>query len=142
MRRNDYRGAAAVLLDRIQKLRMRGEGDARLAAADGGGGGGAGGEGGDDGGVGGGRGDGGVDVLDTPVTRQYLMLINVLSCVDQKQAWIATSDGFGGRDDARKKRKVVTLADVRKEYQDELDRIAAIQNNQFGFAAGDEMDIL
>jgi nuclear pore complex protein Nup160 len=40
------------------------------------------------------------------------------------------------------KRKIVTLADIRKEYQDELDRIAAIQNNQFGFAAGDEMEVL
>lgn len=123
IKRNDYRGAAAILVDRIQKLRNLGEAD-QLA---------------------------GDDVLDTAVTRAYLMLINVLSCVDKKQAWVTReespaverSDGsndsgsFGGG-----KRKVVTLADIRREYQDELDRIAAIQNNQFGFAADDEMDVL
>ncbi len=141
IRRNDYRGAAAVLLDRIQKLRRLGEGDHHhqltpAGAADNGDGNGSGG-----------------DVLDTPITRQYLMLINVLSCVDQKQAWIATettspaSANAGANAPAPApvpgpKRRVVTLADIRKEYQDELDRIAAIQNNQFGFAAGDEMEIL
>ena len=87
------------------------------------------------------------------------MLINVLSCVDPKQAWVVTEEGVGagvgigggdehnngnGNDALRPKRrrKVVTLADIRREYQDELDRVAAIQNNQFGFAAGDEMEIL
>ncbi|KAI1763445.1 nucleoporin Nup120/160-domain-containing protein [Hypoxylon sp. FL1150] len=118
IKRNDYRGAAAILLDRIQKLRQLGEGDQVT----------------------------GDDILDTAVTRQYLMLINVLSCVDQKQAWITIenparpSKGNSGVDLV--KRRVVTLADIRKEYQDELDRIAAINNNQFGFAADDEMEIL
>ncbi|KAI2466369.1 nucleoporin Nup120/160-domain-containing protein [Annulohypoxylon bovei var. microspora] len=117
IKRNDYRGAASILLDRIQKLRQLGEGDQVT----------------------------GDDILDTAVTRQYLMLINVLSCVDPKQAWI-TIEGqprpmkSGAQDIS--KRKVVTLADIRKEYQDELDRIAAIHNDQFGFAADDEMEIL
>lgn len=115
---NDYRGAASVLLDRIQKLKHAGEGDRFI----------------------------GDDVLDTPVTKQYLLLINALSCVDPNQAWIFmeelpppnTRDAkFQGE------RKVITLADLRKQYQEELDRIAAIQNNQFGFEAGDDvMDIL
>lgn len=118
IKRNDYRGAAAILLDRIQKLRQLGEGDQVT----------------------------GEDILDTAVTRQYLMLINVLSCVEQKQAWItiespARSSKVGSGSDLAK-RRVVTLADIRKEYQDELDRIAAIHNNQFGFAADDEMEIL
>ncbi|KAJ2987504.1 hypothetical protein NUW58_g4468 [Xylaria curta] len=120
IKRNDYRGAAAILLDRIQKLRQLGEGDQFTSE----------------------------DVLDTVITRQYLMLINVLSCVEQKQAWVTaeafprppTGTGKGTPDGG--KRRVVTLADIRKEYQDELDRIAAIQNNQFGFAADDEMEIL
>ncbi|EFX03513.1 hypothetical protein CMQ_441 [Grosmannia clavigera kw1407] len=204
---NDYRGAAAVLLDRLQKLQQAGEGDKFVSAI---------------GGVG-----GETDVLDTPVTRQYLMLINTLSCVEPKQAWIYTEDlslrvGSGGIDGdgdgdsvdiggngedaddsssvratvevdgddkdglaaaaadttttttatppiktngtkhkgtavssgsdamaellkkaaAAKRqpwRKVVTLADIRKQYQDELDRIAAIQNNQFEF--GDDEDV-
>ncbi|CAJ2513328.1 Uu.00g014470.m01.CDS01 [Anthostomella pinea] len=119
IKRNDYRGAAAILLDRIQKLRQLGEGDQLT----------------------------GDDVLDTAITRQYLMLINVLSCVEQKQAWITTEHTphqINGAEvvSGGSERKVVTLADIRKDYQEELDRIAAIQNNQFGFAAGDEMEIL
>lgn len=111
IKRNNFRGAASVLLDRIQKLRHAGEGD-RIA---------------------------GDDVLDTPVTRQYLLLINALSCVEPKQAWVF-DEGLPGVHEAGK-RRVVSLADVRKQYQDELDRIAAIQNNQFGFEADDVMDI-
>ncbi|KAI0489542.1 nucleoporin Nup120/160-domain-containing protein [Xylaria cf. heliscus] len=120
IKRNDYRGAAAILLDRIQKLRQLGEGDQFTSE----------------------------DVLDTVITRQYLILINVLSCVEQKQAWVTAEEfphppaGAGKGAPIGGKRKVVTLADIRKEYQDELDRIAAIQNNQFGFAADDEMEIL
>ncbi len=37
-------------------------------------------------------------------------------------------------------RKVISLADLRKQYQDELDRIAAIQNNQFEFVMVREED--
>ena len=70
------------------------------------------------------------------------MLINVLSCVETRQAWITTEAVTGATAGTGAKRRVVTLADIRKDYQDELDRIAAIQNNQFGFAAGDEMEIL
>ncbi|KAI0450657.1 nucleoporin Nup120/160-domain-containing protein [Xylaria acuta] len=120
IKRNDYRGAAAILLDRIQKLRQLGEGDQFTSE----------------------------DILDTVITRQYLMLINVLSCVEQKQAWVTTEEfphppaRAGKGAPVGGKRKVMTLADIRKEYQDELDRIAAIQNNQFGFTADDEMEIL
>jgi nuclear pore complex protein Nup160 len=101
------------VLDRIHKLRNAGEGDEAT----------------------------GEDILDTPVTRQYLLLINALSCVEPKQAWIydEVSTGFGQKDAG--KRKVVSLADIRKQYQDELDRIAAIHNNQFGFDAGDVMEL-
>lgn len=114
MKRQNLRGAAWVLLDRIQKLKLAGEGDKIT----------------------------GDDVLDTPVTRQYLLLINALSCVEPKQAWVF--DDGGVADEATglpRKRTVVSLADVRKQYQDELDRIAAIQNNQFGFEADDVMDL-
>ncbi|KAJ0114340.1 dna repair protein rad51 [Diaporthe amygdali] len=120
---NDYRGAAAVLHDRLQKLRQTGEAD-RL------------------------NGD---DVLDTAVTRQFLLLINALSCVDPKQAWITVEEAPAANGDARAdhdgaaakpRRKVVTLADLRRQYQAELDRIAAIQNNQFGFTAEDDDDVM
>lgn len=144
---NDYKGAAAALLDRTKKLKKLGEGDNLL----------------------------GDDVLDTPVTRQYLMLINALSCVEPKEAWIISEEeagthgkvitsgvdiqeaidflaGAGTKEAAELKeladptlsdvdrpwRRVLSLDDLRKDYQAELDRIAAIQNNQFDFAVGDE----
>lgn len=116
---NDYRGAAAVLHDRLQKLRQAGEGD-KLN---------------------------GEDTLDTTVTRQLLLLINALSCVDPKQAWITIEEvaslGPQGAQDGghAAKRKVVTLADLRRQYQAELDRIAAIQNNQFSIT-GDDDDVM
>ncbi len=160
---NDYRGGAAILLDRLQKLRAIGEAD-KLGAD---------------------------DSLDTQVTKQYLLLINALSCVTSKEAYIledvplgddsekgvedsdadASLDELaqaldaeqalgGGREEdavlkeAMKKfsrayiqetqpRRIVTLPDLRKQYQQELDRIVAIQNNQFGFAPDDDvvMDI-
>ncbi|KAF4971064.1 hypothetical protein FSARC_2012 [Fusarium sarcochroum] len=116
VKHNNYRGAASVVLDRIHKLRSAGEGDEAT----------------------------GEDILDTPVTRQYLLLINALSCVESKQAWIydeQPSTGFGRNSDGGK-RKVVSLADIRRQYQDELDRIAAIHNNQFGFEADDVMEIV
>lgn len=110
---NDYRGAAAVLHDRLQKLRQAGEGD-KLT---------------------------GEDVLDTAVTKQFLMLINALSCVDPKQAWITVEERpYDGA--SKPKRKVVTLADLRRQYQAELDRIAAIQNNQFGLTAEDDVMVI
>lgn len=111
IKHKNYRGAATVLFDRIQKLRAVGEGD-RIA---------------------------GDDTFDTPVTKQYLLLINALTCVEPKQAWIYDESNVDSDDVA--KRRLVTLADVRKQYQDELDRIAAIQNNQFGFEDDDVMDI-
>ncbi|RDL42087.1 Uncharacterized protein BP5553_02066 [Venustampulla echinocandica] len=118
IRRSDFRGAATISLERLQKLQQSGEGDRAL----------------------------GEDSLETPVTKQYVALINALSCVDPKQAWILSEEiprrGVGSKNGATPKRSVVTLDDIRKEYQGELDRIAAIENNQFALAGGDEMDVL
>ncbi|CAG8982746.1 hypothetical protein HYALB_00001027 [Hymenoscyphus albidus] len=120
IRRNDFRGAAAISLERLQRLQECGEGDKTLAQDD----------------------------LETPVTTQYKLLINALSCVDPKQAWILY-DQPQDRLSASKngntvevKRRVIMLDEIRREYQAELDRIAAIGNNQFAFQGGDEMDIL
>ncbi|KAG6191259.1 hypothetical protein E4U27_004784 [Claviceps purpurea] len=115
IKRNNYRGAASVLLDRVHKLKLAGEGDKIT----------------------------GDDVLETPVTRQYLLLINALSCVDPKQAWIFDEGSPALRQDGEgaAQRKVVSLVDIRKEYHDELDRIVAIQNNQFGFDTSDVMEL-
>jgi nuclear pore complex protein Nup160 len=115
IKRNNFRGAAAIALDRLQRLQNSGDGD-KITSEDG---------------------------LDTAVTRQYMSLINALSCVDPKQAWILAEEipksGINGAKVG--KRKLVTLDEIRRAYQDELDRIAAIQNNQFALADGDEMDM-
>lgn len=165
---NDYRGGAAVLLDRLQKLRRAGEGDKVNSLQE--------------------------DALDTQVTRQYLLLINALSCVPQQEAYILEDvspgeegDGQthkGGDDDLEGRldeltrkleaedgqtaaeaavsdeetalvekmkrfsarstqelppRRFLMLADLRKQYQQELDRIVAIQNNRFGFTGDDDV---
>ncbi|PVH87374.1 hypothetical protein DL98DRAFT_649633 [Cadophora sp. DSE1049] len=122
IKHNDFRGAAAISLERLQRLQQSGDGDKLI---------------GDDG-------------LETAVTRQYVTLINALSCVSEKQTWILSEEppqksntASIGSKAAPPKRKVVTLADVRKAYQAELDRIAAIENNQFAFGVDpDEMDVL
>ncbi len=117
IKRSDFRGAATISLERLQRLQQSGDGDKMI----------------------------GDDSLETPVTKQYIALINALSCVEPKQAWILSKEppkkGSTGKN-IQPKRKVVTLDDLRRSYQEELDRIAAIQNNQFAFGEGDEMDVL
>ncbi|KAI9732504.1 MAG: hypothetical protein M1818_007542 [Claussenomyces sp. TS43310] len=125
VKRNDFRGAAMVCVDRLQKLQISGGADPALS-----------------------RGEyAGQDALETPITNQYLALINALSCVDPKQAWILSESAYENFLDAGNrgvgvKSKVVTIQDARRGYQNELDRIAAIDSGQFDFAAIDEMDIL
>lgn len=124
IKRGDFRGAAAISLERLQRLIQAGYENQWI----------------------------GEGALETPVTKQYVALINALSCVDAKQAWILAEepqvpDKKGNKSSVgpakeKPKRRVVTLADVRREYQTELDRIAAIQNNQFAVFGGDEMDVL
>lgn len=87
--------------------------------------------------------------------------MNVLSCVEKENAWILAEQteeerearveearkrgkGAGG---AQKKvelgprRQVVSLEDVRREYQEELDRVAMVGAGRFAFGEGDEMDV-
>ncbi|KAL3428014.1 DNA repair protein rad51 [Phlyctema vagabunda] len=122
IKRSDYRGAAAIALERLQRLQQSGDGDLVT----------------------------GQDELETAITKQYVTLINALSCVDPKQAWIL-SEPFPQKPSAAQskngavaapKRKVITLDDIRKGYQDELDRLAAIENDQFAFDGGEAMDVL
>ncbi|KAI9851459.1 MAG: hypothetical protein M1838_003648 [Thelocarpon superellum] len=112
----DFRGAAAVLHDRLQRLQS-------TSAAT-------------------------PDPENTAVTQAYLALINTLASVDPSQAWVlstkraatgATSgvQGLGtkGQNGTKApKRSVITMDDIRREYQEELDRIAQIENNQFAFS--------
>jgi len=117
IKRSDFRGAASISLERLQRLKQSGEGNRDLEE----------------------------DRLETPVTKQYVAIINALSCVDSKQAWILSEElpkkASSGVKVVQPKRKVVTLDDIRKEYQGELDRIAAIENNQFNAFGADEMEL-
>lgn len=93
----------------------------------------------------------------------YLILTNTLASMSPEEAWILAelpataaasgtekdpvemADGFDGRPAKKKsKRKVITLEDVRREYQDELDRVAAVESGRFALADdgdADEMDM-
>ncbi|TKA73414.1 hypothetical protein B0A49_03034 [Cryomyces minteri] len=127
VQRGDFRGAAEALWDRLQRLR-----DSSAAAHDPG---------------------------EETVARAYLALINCLASVAPDQAWILVegalepargAGGGAGKGKAklgaggpmRKKRRVVTLEDVRREYQEELDRVAALEHGRFPFGGADEMDVL
>ncbi|PQE06418.1 dna repair rad51 protein [Rutstroemia sp. NJR-2017a WRK4] len=132
----DFRGAAAVGWERLGKLRGSADGERLLTDA--------------------GAGEGGI--AETQITKQFVAVINALSCVDPKQAWILCEGVEGrerGKDKGRRenadapgevKRTVVTLEAIRRGYQEELDRVAAIEMGQFalmsGGAEGDAMDIL
>lgn len=103
----------------------------------------------------------------------YLALINVLASVNPDEAWILdeapssssdTLDALSGRRVSdgleqqqnkqqhlrqrqhQQQRQLVTLADIRREYQYELDRMAVLQTGQFPIVeddgGDDEMDIL
>ncbi|KAG4032266.1 hypothetical protein MFRU_007g01770 [Monilinia fructicola] len=126
---SDFRGAAAISLERLYRLQASSESDSKIGS----------GEFGEEG--------------ETPVTKQYVAVINALSCVDPKHAWIlcegvkgkdagnvgrglARASLKGGKNDDGVKRRVVTLADVRRGYQEELDRVAAIENGRFSLGGG------
>lgn len=80
----------------------------------------------------------------------YLAVINLLSCAGD--GWVLSGGkegrgsgvgaGAGAGGVSVTKRKVVTLEDVRKKYQDELDRRSVMENGRFGFDEGDAMDVL
>ncbi|KAI9797611.1 MAG: hypothetical protein M1833_005394 [Piccolia ochrophora] len=123
VKRNDFKGAAEVLHERLQRLKAK-----SFTRR---------------------------DPQNVPLMQEYLLLINALASVDPGQAWLLTETKTGEGGLMRKfkagtgkqstaKRKMVTVDDVRKEYQEELDRVARIENNQFAFGEGDgdAMDVL
>lgn len=120
IRRGDFRGAAAVAYERLQKLQQLGNGghgkDLVLRS---------------------GGNVAGHDELDTPVTRQFLQVINALSCVESDQAWIL-AEPVARKGGVLEKRRVVRLEDVRRGFQDEMDRVEALRRGRFSFVGGDE----
>jgi hypothetical protein len=120
IRRGDFRGAAQAAFDRLEKL--RGEMKGRDP-----------------------------DPRDERLVEAYLLLINAMACIGKNEAWViyepvADKKGLiNGTAKEKKdgKRRLVTLEDVRREYQDELDRRAAMEQGRFAFTDGnDEMDVL
>lgn len=115
--RNDFRGAASILYERLQLLSS-----SSVAVR---------------------------DPEDDSLLQTYLMLINALACVAADQAWILADPKVDdaavatlGTKKGVKKRRVVTLEDVRREYQAELDRLSALENGRFAFAEGADGDVL
>ncbi|KAH7095488.1 nucleoporin Nup120/160-domain-containing protein [Paraphoma chrysanthemicola] len=118
--RGNFRGAASILHERLQRLKTTSSKHH--------------------------------DPADQSLAQCYLMIINTLSSVSKEDAYILAEqrvDGTGppqwgiGQGKKLLKRQIITLDTLRKEYQAELDRVAAIESGQFPFVeAGDEMEIL
>jgi hypothetical protein len=118
--RNNFRGAASILYERLQRLKTT---SSKIH-----------------------------DPADESLIQCYLMIINTLSSVGTDDAYILADQKIEeggplqwGLGKAKKllKRQIVTLATLRKEYQAELDRVAAIESGQFPFVDPvDDMDIL
>lgn len=85
--------------------------------------------------------------------RCWLALANCLSCVGEKEAWIFSEEvssapngstyghnstlGKAGFAKNGKERRVVTLEEIRKGYQEELDRVEAVSAGRFAFGVGE-----
>lgn len=119
--RNNFRGAASILHERLQRLKTT---SSKVH-----------------------------DPADESLAQCYLMIINTLSSVSKEDAYILAEqriEGTGGppqwgigQGKKLLKRQIITLDTLRKEYQAELDRVAAIESGQFPFVdPSEDMDIL
>ncbi|CBX92349.1 hypothetical protein LEMA_P050550.1 [Plenodomus lingam JN3] len=118
--RQNFRGAASILYERLQRLKTT---SSKIH-----------------------------DPADESLAQCYLMIINTLASVNKEDAYILADqkiDGIAapqwgiGQGKKLLKRQVITLDSLRKDYQAEIDRVAAIESGQFAFVdPTDDMDIL
>jgi nuclear pore complex protein Nup160 len=80
------------------------------------------------------------DMEDETLIEAYVLLINTLACCGQQDAWLL-ADPIVEVHGEGKKRRLVTIDEVRKEYGAELDRRSDILQGRFPLVAGDEMDV-
>jgi nuclear pore complex protein Nup160 len=137
VRRGDYRCAVAVLYDRLRLMRKSGRG-----------------------GVGGGKAFT-RDPSMRAIRQVLLALINAMSLVEKEEAYILVEpdesqsqqdinrgedtgvngdrNGNGNGHPLRKRRKIIiTLEDLRRDYQRVLDRCARVERGDFGFDVDDD----
>ncbi|KAK1823981.1 hypothetical protein LTR12_001514 [Friedmanniomyces endolithicus] len=82
------------------------------------------------------------DPEDETVLRCYVLLINTLACCGEDEAWFLAEPVAGVHREGAK-RRLVTLADVRREYTGELDRRSEMLQGRFPIVgSGNEMDVL
>jgi hypothetical protein len=128
VKRSDYHGAAQALWDYLARLK-------------------------------GSASDSVLDPRDERFADTYLLVINALRCCGPDEGWVlddpTVNSGIavggvkfvtrlsGSEKDrgGTKKRKVVFLDDVRKEYQELLDRVSDLEGGRFAFAREDEMEV-
>ncbi|CAK4030572.1 uncharacterized protein RCC_08407 [Lecanosticta acicola] len=81
-----------------------------------------------------------LDPDDETLIHIYVLLINTLACCGE-EAWLL-ADPPHDIPGAERKRKLVTLDDIRRDYTAELDRRSDISQGRFPLFGGDEMDML
>ena len=85
--------------------------------------------------------------------KQYLTIINLLSCAGPENAWVLsggedeigkTGDDAGGQDTGRQRRRIVTVQDLREGFQQELDRRSVAESGDYVFGGVEDegMDLL
>lgn len=80
---------------------------------------------------------------DETLLEAYLVLINTLACLGKEDGWILAEGIESDHGFKKGKRRVITLEDVRREYQSELDRRSEMQQGRFPLlGGGDAMDVL
>lgn len=129
VKRGNWRGAAQVAFDRLERLKATGE-TTRVPS-------------------------------DERLVEAYLLLINSLACVAPEEAWVireaqvvgpdgrperSSANGNGSKSNGTgrggSKRCVVSIEDVRREYQAELDRLAQLEQGDFAFSGEGEADVM